>query len=97
MTQPAPDFEAMAREYGNKIALPMIRSMYPSISRTEMAHHLTAAFRAGQQAGLLEAAKIADGFEERKWLTLREGGDISECSPRYVAAAIRAASLEGST
>lgn len=49
-----------AREHANKVALPEIRSMYPTISRTEMADHLITAYLAGAAEQQERDAKLME-------------------------------------
>jgi hypothetical protein len=51
-------FESAAREYADKIALPFLRSMWPSQSRGSYAKALSSAFLAGTEHGALEILNI---------------------------------------
>lgn len=79
-----PDFEEMVRE-----VLQEWHGIDHILLQKDLVIKLRSAHFAGRVAGLREASKIADHFEELKWRTLQDGGTLAGCSPRNIAEAIR--------
>lgn len=50
--------EGLAKGYANRIAMPFLRSMVPSMSRTELASKLHDAHLAGFDAGFARAVEL---------------------------------------